>query len=295
MRFQTIISLGTTALLSLALAACGSGSGTTTTASAPPVAKVSFEPGTTMDRLNKAQKISIGTKYDQPLFGLQGLAGKPEGFDVEIAKIIAAELGIPETGITWVETPSKVREEALEQKRADVIVATYTINDLRKQRVTFAGPYYVAGQDLMIKSDNTKITGPESLKAAGAKVCSGTGTAPAEKILKYIDPSQLVLFDVYSKCADALRTGQADAVTTDNAILFGLAGDSRGAFKVLDKPFTQEPWGIGVPKGDVKFCTFINEVLTKISSDGRYADAWARTAGAASGTTAKLPELAPCV
>ncbi len=209
-----------------------------------------------MDRLAKAHKITIGTKYDQPLFGLQSLSGRPEGFDVEIAKIITAELGIPETGITWVETPSKVREEALEQKRADVIVATYTINDVRKQRVTFAGPYYVAGQDLMVKSDNKTITGPDSLKAAGAKVCSGTGTAPAEKILNYIPTSQLVLFDVYSKCADALRTGQADAVTTDGGILLGLASDNRGAFKVLAKPFTQEPWGIGVPKGDVAFCAF---------------------------------------
>jgi glutamate transport system substrate-binding protein len=293
MRFQKITGFGALVALAATLSACGSG-GSTATTSGNAVATVDFKAGTTMERLNKAGKITIGTKYDQPLFGLQGLSGKPEGFDVEIGKIIAAELGIPETGITWVETPSKVREEALEQKRADVIVATYTINDVRKQRVTFAGPYYIAGQDLMVKSDNKTITGPDSLKASGAKVCSGTGTAPAEKILNYIPASQLVLFDVYSKCADALRTGQADAVTTDNAILLGLASDSRGQFKVLDKPFTQEPWGIGVPKGDIAFCEFVNSVLTKANKDGRYANAWAQTAGGASGTTVKLPELAPC-
>ena len=109
-----------------------------------------------------------------------------------------------------------------------MVVATYTINDARKQKVSFAGPYYVAGQDLMVKADNTTITGPESLKAANARVCSVSGSTPAKSITKYVDQANIVLFDVYSKCADALRNGQVEAVTTDNVILSGLVEHQPG-------------------------------------------------------------------
>ena len=103
-----------------------------------------------------------------------------------------------------------------------------------------------------------------------------------------------MLFDVYSKCADALRTDQVDAVTTDNVILLGLVGDSDGAFKVVDKPFTEEPYGIGIKKGDMAFCEFINDTLTAAAEGGRYAQAWSSTAGAVQEEVPELPPLAPC-
>jgi glutamate transport system substrate-binding protein len=278
------------AVLALTLAGCG-GDDEGTSAD---VKDVKFDAGTTMARLNEAQKITVGTKFDQPLFGLKGLSGKPEGFDVEIAKIIAAELGIAADKIEWLETPSKVREEKIEQGAVDLVVATYTINDERKKRVTFAGPYYEAGQDLMVKKDNTAITGPESLKAANAKVCSVAGSTPAENIKQYIDAANLVTFDVYSKCADALRTGQVDVVTTDNVILLGLVDQSQGEFKIIGKPFTKEPYGIGMKKADVKFCEFVHSVLQKASSDGRYEKAWKDTAGKVAPDTPQLPALGTC-
>ena len=195
--------LPVTLILLAGLALTGCGDDDTKTETSGKEAK--FEAGTTMAALNTAQKITIGTKFDQPLFGLKGLSGEPEGFDVEIAKIIVDELGIPDDKITWIETPSGVREEKIQSGAVDLVAATYTINATRKERVTFAGPYYVAGQDLMVKKDNMAITGPDSLKAAKVKVCSVSGSTPAERIKPYIDASQLVLFDVYSKCADALR------------------------------------------------------------------------------------------
>ena len=210
----------------------------------------------------------VGTKFDQPLFGLKGLDGKPVGFDVEIAKIVAAKLGIPADKITYTETPSKIREDVLANNQVDMVVATYTINDARKQKVSFAGPYYVAGQDLMVKADNTTITGPESLKAANARVCSVSGSTPAKNIAKYVDAGNIVLFDVYSKCADALRNGQVEAVTTDNVILSGLVSTSQGAFKLVGKSFTKEPYGIGIAKGDTAFCQFIDDALKASVADG---------------------------
>ena len=284
------------AALVVAATACGDQSSSLgSSGAAPSVAQgASFPAGSTMEALNKAQTLRLGTKYDQPLFGLKGLDGNPAGFDVEIAKIIAAKLGIPADKIAYTEAPSAVREEVIEQNRVDMVVATYTINDKRKERISFAGPYYVAGQDLMVKSDNTTITGPDSLRGANSKVCSVAGSTPGENIKKYIDPANLVLFDVYSKCADALRTGQVDVVTTDNVILSGLIENSGGAFKLVNNKFTEEPYGIGIKKGDVAFCEFINQTLKEAEADGSYKAAWDSTVGKVTPEVPPLPAADAC-
>jgi glutamate transport system substrate-binding protein len=277
----------------LALSACGGSDGDSTDVADAP----KFAAGSTMAKLADAGKLTVGTKFDQPGFGLKGLDGKPEGFDVEVAKIIAAKLGIDEDKITYKETPSAIREEVIEKGEVDLVAATYTINDLRKQRITFAGPYYEAGQQIMVKADNTTITGPDTLKGqADAKVCSVAGSTPAENIKKYLaNDGQLVTFDVYSKCADALRTGQVAAVTTDNVILLGLVGKSEGAFKVVGETFTKEPYGIGIKKGDTAFCTFINDTLKAAAADGSYEKAWTSTAGKVEGSTVPtLPTADAC-
>jgi len=290
MRLRRLGLTAVTAVAALTLAACGGGGEST----APVADAPAFEAGTTMARLSEAGTINIGTKFDQPLFGLQGLSGEPEGFDVEIAKIIAGELGITPDQINWVETPSATREEVIQQGRVDMVVATYTINDARKERISFAGPYYEAGQTLMVTSDNTTVTGPETLRDSGARVCSVSGSTPSQNILEYIDEGQLTLFDTYSLCADALRTGQVDVVTTDNVILLGFVNDSDGAFKLVGEPFTQEPYGIGITKGDVAFCEFINTSLREAAESGAYAEAWESTAGEVAEETPELPELDPC-
>jgi len=291
MRSKTLIAL--LAASALALTACGGDDG------AEPGAEdtdpVTFEAGTTMAELSDAGSIKIGTKFDQPGFGLKGLSGGPEGFDVEVAKIIAGAMGIEEDGIEWVETPSKVREEVIEQGKVDMVVATYTMNEKRAERISFAGPYYLAGQQLMVATDDDEITGPESLTdMADKKVCSVTGSTPAEQIKEYLaDESQLVLFDVYDKCADALRTGQVQAVTTDNVILLGFVSESDGEFKLVGEQFTDEPYGIGIEKGDTAFCEFINETL--MENEDAYNEAWSSTAGAVEGASpAELPTPDAC-
>jgi glutamate transport system substrate-binding protein len=249
---------------------------------------VEFEAGTTMAELNEAGAITIGTKYDQPGFGLLNPDGTPEGFDVEIGKIIAAKLGIPEDGIKYVETVSANREPFLQNGQADIVVATYTINDKRKEVVDFAGPYYVAGQDIMVAAGNPEgIEGPDDL--AGKNVCSVEGSTPAENIRTNYPQATLTLFDVYSKCADALTNGQVDAVTTDNVILTGLVAGNPDGFELVGNPFTEEPYGIGLAKGDQAFRDFINDTLEESFEDGSWADAWDATAGAISGQEAPEP------
>lgn len=280
------------AALGVVLAGCSSEAGTQNEDAADATVEVEqdvdFEAGTTMAELADAGTITIGTKYDQPGFGLLNPNGVPEGFDVEIGKIIAAGLGIQPDKIEFVETVSANRESFIQNGQVDIVVATYTINDARKELVDFAGPYYVAGQDIMVAKGNPlAINGPDDL--AGKRVCSVEGSTPAENIRTNYPEAQLTLFDVYSKCADALTNGQVDAVTTDNVILTGLVAGNPDGFELVGNPFTEEPYGIGLMKGDTDFRTFINDQLEASFEDGSWADAYDSTVGRITGTEAPEP------
>ena len=231
-------------------------------------------------------KLVIGVKADQPGLGLQS-GTTYTGFDVEIGKIIAKGLNVPDSGIEWKTTVSANREPYIQQGQVDLVVATYTINDERKKVVNFGGPYYLAGQDLLVPTASD-ITGPESL--AGKRVCSVSGSTPAKRIQSDYKDAKLQQFDTYSKCVTALAGGQVDAVTTDDIILAGYAAQDQyaGKFKVVGKPFSEEPYGIGVKKDDTDGCNKINDILKTAASDGSYKKAWDDTLGKSG---QKAPEL----
>ena len=200
-----------------------------------------------------------------------------------MGKLIAAKLGIAADKITWTETVSANREPFLQNGQVDLVVATYTINDTRKEVVDFAGPYYLAGQDLLVLAGNPdKIAGPEDL--AGKPVCTVSGSTSEKNIAAYTD--NVIATDTYSNCLGPLRSGEVVAVTTDNVILAGLADQNAGEFEVVDAPFTEEPYGIGLKKDDTEFRTFINDVLEESFEDGTWAKAWESTAG----TVLETPE-----
>ncbi|BAK35134.1 glutamate ABC transporter glutamate-binding protein [Microlunatus phosphovorus NM-1] len=223
-------------------------------------------------------KVVIGIKFDQPGLGLKE-GDNYTGFDVEVAKYVAKDLGY--TDVQFMESPSAQRETLLQSGQVKMIFATYSITDDRKQKVSFGGPYFIAGQDLLVRNDNTDITGPDSLN--GKKLCSVTGSTSAKKIKdNYSSGVQLQEFDTYSKCVEALNSGQIDAVTTDNVILAGFAAQSQyqGKLKVVGKPFSEERYGVGIAKGDTELCGKINTAIEKMESDGSWQKALDATVGA---------------
>jgi glutamate transport system substrate-binding protein len=295
---------GVAALLTLAVlsAACASkndnpavSGGATTTTAGPASLKVpTFAAGSTMATLQQKGKIVLGTKFDQPLFGLKDpVSGKVQGFDVEIAKMIAQGIfggtaAAAESKIDFVETVSKNREPFIEQGKVDIVVATYTINDTRKQVVDFAGPYYIAGQDIMVKKGDSTIKGVADL--AGKKVCSVTGSTSIKNVQQQAPTADVsTSFDKYSLCAEALADGRVQAVTTDNVILLGLIKDNPDKFQLVKNTFTTEPYGIGLKKGDDAFRTFLNDRLDTIFKNGEWKAAFKATVGQA-GAEAGSPE-----
>lgn len=218
------------------------------------------------------ESVRIGIKYDQPGLGFKD-GEEYTGFDVDVAKYVAKELGYSEDQIEWVESPSANRENMLSNDQVDLIFATYSITDKRKESVAFAGPYFVAGQDLLVSQDNTDIKGPEDLE--GKNLCSVTGSTSAQKIKdQYAGTVNLVEQGGYADCVTILGSGGVDAVTTDDIILAGLAATdaNSGKFKVVGNPFTEEKYGVGLPKDSDK-CQAINDAITKMVEDGAWEEA----------------------
>jgi glutamate transport system substrate-binding protein len=214
----------------------------------------------------------VGIKFDQPGMGLKE-GSKYTGFDVDVAKYVAKELGHKEADIQFVEAPTPQRETLISTGQVNYIVGTYSITPERKQKVSFAGPYFIAGQDLLVRSDETGITGPDSL--TGKKLCSVKGSTPAAKVKSRYPGVQLQEYDTYSKCVEALNAKVVDALTTDNTILAGYASQAayKGKLKVVGKTFSEEKYGIGLKKGDTALCTKITDALKKMISDGSWQKA----------------------
>ncbi|MBP3034902.1 glutamate ABC transporter substrate-binding protein [Arthrobacter sp. zg-ZUI100] len=256
MRKTRYAAVAFAAAAALTLSACGSDAGNEASG----------------DSTGSGEKITIGIKFDQPGLGFKEGA-EYTGFDVDVAKYVAQELGYSEDQIEWKETPSAQRENVLENGEVDMIFATYSITDARKERVAFAGPYFIAGQDLLVNADNSDINGPEDLD--GKTLCSVTGSTSAQKIKDtYAAGVNLLEQGGYANCVTAMQGGQVDAVTTDDIILAGLASTeaNAGKFKVVGNPFTEEQYGVGISKDNEK-CEDINAAITKMIEEGAWEEA----------------------
>ncbi len=240
-------------------------------------------------------RLKVGIKFDQPGMGLKAGADYT-GFDVDVAKYIAKELG-KEGKIDFSEAPTPQRETLIKNGQVDYIVGTYSITDKRKAVVSFAGPYFVAGQDLLVRANEATITGPDKL--AGKKLCSVKGSTPAQKVKDTYPQVQLQEYDTYSKCVEELVAGTVDALTTDNTILAGYASQPqyKGKLKLVGKTFSTEKYGVGLKKGDVEFCNKVKTALEKMISSGAWQQAVDKNLGPAGftvDTKTNPPKLEAC-
>jgi glutamate transport system substrate-binding protein len=223
-------------------------------------------------------RLIVGTKADQPYVAQQDPAtGYYSGFDVEIAKMVAADLGFAVDRIEFKTITSANRETALQNGQVDYYVGTYTINDNRKKSVGFAGPYYMAGQSLLVRADEDEINGPQDLN--GKKVCSAAGSTPYQRLQHDYPKVKLVGYDSYSVCVDNLISYQVDAVSTDDTILKGYAAKVPDQLKIAGQPFSQEPYGIGVPRGDRAFRLAIDDAIAAHEANGDWKKAYDATLG----------------
>jgi len=239
--------------------------------------------------MKNRNKVLVGVKEDQPNLGYKDpTTGEYSGFDIEMARLIAAKLGFTADQIEFQAIQSANREQAIINGDIDYYVGTYSLTDKRKEQIGFAGPYFIAGQDLLVAKGDTSITGPETL--AGKRVCSVTGSTPIQLIKDEHPEATVVEFEKYSQCVDALLNGQADAVTTDDAILLGYAAQQPDKLQVVGKPFSTEKYGVGVAKDDTAFRNGINDILEAAVADDEWQSIYDATLGK-SGSKAEAPPL----
>jgi len=285
------------AVAALALSGCGrageptgGGAGGGPGSASYPVAQNVSVPGSaTLARMQQRGRVVIGVKNDQPGLGqVDPTTNAYSGFDVEIARMVAAGLGFAADRIDYKVVQSAAREDAISRGDVDYYVGTYTINDNRKQRVGFAGPYFVAGQSLLVRKDEATITGKETLQ--GHKVCSVTGSTPIQRVREQNLTTEVVEFQTYTQCVDQLVQGQVDAVTTDDAILKGYASERPDELKVVGATFSTEPYGIGLAHGDDALRGKINDILQASYGDGTWQKIYDGTLGR-SGSPSSPPAI----
>jgi glutamate transport system substrate-binding protein len=258
LRMATAVAAATT--LGVALSACGGGS-----SSGNSIA----------DKASNDKVLNVGVKPDQPGLGLQSSSGQYSGFDVDVARYVAGKLGA--TKINFVPTLSANREAFLQQGKVDMVVATYSITPERRKVVSFAGPYYVAHQDILVRAGNNSISQPDDL--TGKKVCAGQGSASGDRIEElYGSKVNLIRLPGYGDCVNQLLGEQVEAVTTDNTILAGFAAQpqNQGKLKVVGTFFSNEIYGIGLKKGDGRGVAAVDKALLAMFKDGSWRAALSR-------------------
>jgi len=232
-----------------------------------------YPANSTLGKIQDAGEITIGVKYDVPPFGFENpQSGEIEGFDVDMGRYIAEELGVEPK---FVEAISDNRIPFLERGTVDLILSTMTINQERDMEIDFSEPYYVAEGRILVPK-GSDIKGVDDL--AGKRVCTALGSTYEETIREEAPDADLKLVDTYSECLELLQNKAIDAISTDDVILTGMIIQDDTLEMVGDK-LTTEPYGVGIKDGDKQMKTFVDGVLASVEEDGRWEDTYQEWVG----------------
>ena len=245
-----------------------------------PVADAAAIPaGSWADTVKQRGKLIRGGTDQGAIFSLKDPAtGKVTGFDAGLAAMLSHYITGKTTddAVELVLTSVDTRETLIQNKTVDAVVATYTITEPRAQKVAFAGPYYSSGDAIMVKADNTTITKVDDLN--GKNVATESNSTAALALKQYAPQANVLLFQEDAQCVAAVQQGRADAYVLDQGILVSDAS-TNPQVKVVGQPFTQEPYGVGLPLTDPSAKQFVNDWLNKIYADGSWAKLWQATIG----------------
>jgi glutamate transport system substrate-binding protein len=277
-------------VLGLVLAGCGDdeeeGGGGASGEQTPAAEVQEFEPGTPLGDIQQKGEITIGVKYDVPPFGFNNpQTNEVEGFDVDLGKAVAERLGVEPK---FIEAISDNRIPFLQDGTADLILSTMTINEERVGQIDFSDPYFIAKGRILVKEDNTEITGVDSL--AGKSVCTALGSTYEATLKKQAPDAKLKLVDSYSECLESIQNGSVDAVSTDDVILTGMIIQD-DSLKMVGDELTQEPYGAGIKKGNTELVDFVNETFDELNSSGRYDELFQKWVGQYTGAKPAYPDM----
>ena len=274
--------------LALGVASCGDDEEEPASGGATPTeestAAEEFPADTTMGKIQAKGEIAIGVKYDVPPFGFKNTeTGDVEGFDVDLGKAIADELGVEPK---LVEAISDNRIPFIQDGTVDLVLSTMTINAERAQEIGFTNPYFIA-QGRILVPEASDIAGIDDL--AGKKVCTALGSTYEETLKTQAPEADLRLVDAYSECLELLQNGAVDAISTDDVILTGMIIQD-DTLKLVGDELTVEPYGGGFKKDDTAFAEFLNGVLDEYKSGGGWQASYDNWLGKYTGEPQSPPD-----
>lgn len=245
--------------------------------SAPVAGNDLIIPGSTMEKIKQRGKLVVATALDAPLVSQQDPSDpqKVNGLDADLAKMLAVYiLGKP--NVEWVPSAAETREALLANGTVDVVFSTYTITPKRAEQIDFAGPYFMSGLAVAVKSDNTAIKGIDDLN--GKNVIVQTGTPSVAEVSEKQPGAKIMPFATTPQGVQALTQGRGDAYVQDYVLLASQSSTNKD-IKVVGAPFTDEPYGIGLKHNDSSFKSFVNGWLTTIEKKGLWTQVWKNTLG----------------
>lgn len=221
-------------------------------------------------KVDQASKtMTWGVKADTRLFGLMNIkTGNIEGFDIDMAKAITKQILGKDGKAKFIQVTSNTRIPMLKNGNIDAIIATMTISPERAKQVDFSQPYFNAGQAILVKK-GSKIKDIRDLNYKGAKVLAVQGSTSALNVKKFAPKASVLELSDYAQAFTALQSGQGQALTTDNGILYGMSLENPG-YVVVGGTFTKEPYGIAVNKGQKDMTAAVNKAIDNMKKSGEY-------------------------
>jgi glutamate transport system substrate-binding protein len=216
------------------------------------------------ESISAKDRLVVGVRVDLPGLSERLPNGAFRGYDIDVARYLAGRLGVE---VEFVPVVAGTRESTVLSGKADLIIATFSITQERKTRVSFAGPYLISHQDILVRTGDQRIRSVRDLK--GRTICAVDGSVSPQNVISgaQVD-AKTVPAKRFSECLDMLRDGTLDAISTDDVILAAAISQDKRGFKLVNAPFTEQRSGVAIRKGDVEGCEALNRAITDMYQDG---------------------------
>jgi polar amino acid transport system substrate-binding protein len=235
---------------------------------APGPDPLAITPGSTMAAIKQRGRLIAGVSADTYLLGARNpVTGNIEGFDIDLVHQIAKAIFGDENKVQLRVITAADRIPVLQKHEVDIVVRNMSITCDRWTQIAFSAEYFQSGQRILVRK-GSDITGLSSL--AGHKVCAPLGTSSMDNLIRLAPDATPVGSDSHTGCLVLLQEGKVDAITGDDTVLAGLAAQDPYAVVLDEKPFTTEPYGVGIPADHVDMVRFVNGVLEKMHADGTW-------------------------
>lgn len=222
--------------------------------------------GSTMARIAQRGFLIAGVNRDYYPFAVRDEHLRWDGFDVDVARDIAQAIFGDRDRVRFLPLNVADRVTAAKSGDADVVVATITITCKRHLDAEFSAVYFEAHQRVLVNK-GSGITGLNDLD--GKRVCAGRGTTPLERIKTRVPRAIPVEVSATTDCLALLQQGEADAVSTDDALLAGMAAKDPQT-ELVGPGFSDEPYGVAMNHANSDLVQFVNAVLERRAHDGRW-------------------------